>query len=85
MVSDPSSLTTHNLSVVKKFNVFDEFREDFSSADASISKEATNALKYVKSNFVPRIGGYRKSKLINYDAPGWPAILLHRKNNLNML
>ena len=60
MGSAPSSLTTHTLSALKKFNVFDEFPDDSSAADALIAKEATNALKYVNSNFVSRLGGHRK-------------------------
>ena len=63
----PSSFTTHTLSALKRFNTFDEFSEDHSAADALISKEAINALKYVNSNFVSRFGGDRKWKLINND------------------
>ena len=65
MGTTPSSLTTHTLSALKKFNIFDVFPDDRSDADALIAKEATNALKYVNSNFASRLGGHRKRKKID--------------------
>lgn len=62
MGSAPSSVTTHIVSVVKKFNTFEVFPDNCSAADTLIAKEATNALKYVNSNFVSRLGGYMKRK-----------------------
>ena len=62
MGTTPSSLTTHTLLSLKKFNIFDVFPDDCPAADASISKEATHALKYINSNFASRLGGHRKRK-----------------------
>ena len=60
-------LSSDTVSYLKRFGVFCEFPTDRDDADKLISNLATNALKYVNSNFNTRLGGHHKRKRIAID------------------
>ena len=59
---DTSKLTTSTMLSFKQFHVFAKFPTDWSKVDEIISNKVTNALKYVNSNFINRLGGHMKRK-----------------------
>ena len=60
-------LSSDTVSYLKRFRVFCEFPTDRNDADKLISNLATNALKYVNSNFNKRLSCHHKRKRITLD------------------
>ena len=58
----PSKLSNSTVLFLKQFSVLSEFPNDRSNADRIISNEATNALKYVNSNFRHTLNGHHKKR-----------------------
>lgn len=58
----PSKLSDSTMLFLKQFSVLSEFSNDRSNADRIISNKATNALKYVNSNFRHTLNGHHKKR-----------------------
>ena len=65
--SNSCKLSSATVTYLKRFRVFCVFPTDRNNADKLISNLATNALKYVNSNFNTRFGGHHKRKRIALD------------------
>lgn len=62
VMDDPLKLSASTMLSLKRFRVFPQFRTGRLKADKLISNGATNALKYVHSNFVARHRGHEKEE-----------------------